>query len=675
MSYNSDNILAFRNPDMSLGPLDGQVAAVMEHKGVKYIITTPNQDHIPVPPIGERELRLRSDLRYGLEDHTQWPQFHVMEYPHLFAILKKPCDGNNLLNTLWWTPTEHNFETEATGALSGLGNLSQRRVEQLQRLKATLVDDVTHLLSSTDSSEKTTEVLTSFRFQMCNTVDRLAALTMPFNEMMFNVTEFQRIYLSLDAMLRYRRVYQPRLNNPDHPPPPRPDSHIIGAFTMNGSVVQHLYRAGVPVWFVQEWDDTPLRRNVLGVVAITMPSPPFKMSDYSPPFPTIYRGLMTNEQRYTNICTYSLKRQLGPDPFVQGNNRAASALASTSSSSSWVAPSNPVPHFTVSNTVTSQGASRPPQAKKKKQDPNKKVEFTGRNKFEPLVDAFAPYSIPAWRDALSAVDYSPARIVDHASADRNSNQYVFPDPGLFLSSKHTDLYIHNWLRIERVWSLFVVQNGTLSPQDWRHLLFLDFSKPAPEGDSPTRKRCRELYEKLQTRGNQFSAGVRLVDIYSTVPKWNGRPLTTPVQEKTVREIMWTLYEYNFTFELISLDRRACIELGPNPTEQKLEEQERMIRACFAPARFKLPEIDPQNIGLASDKIEDRLPYIIALGKVVKSWTLNPDPVLLLCDRRQPELHLDQPRRHGLERIVTQLYCQTLWNYFGRAAQIPHRLHQ
>ncbi|KAF9037289.1 hypothetical protein BJ165DRAFT_1532668 [Panaeolus papilionaceus] len=430
-------------------------------------------------------------------------------------------------------------------------------------------------------------------------------------------------------------IYQPCLNNPDHPPPPCLDSHIIGVFTMNGSVVQHLHHAGVPVWFIQEWDGTPLRRNVLEVVEITMPRPPFRMGDYSPPFPTILCGLMTNEQCYTSICTYLLKRQLSPVPFVRGINESASAIASTSSTSAWVAPSNPVPH-----KLTFQGPNRPPKPKKKKQDPNTKVEFTGRNKFEPVAHPFALYSIPAWCDALSAVDYSPARIVDQASANRNSNQYVFPDPGLIMHSKHIDLYILNWLQVDRVWTFFVVEGGTLSPQDWRHLLFLDFSKPPPDGDTPTRKRSRELYEKLRTRANQFSTSVQLVDGFSTAPTWNGQPVTTPVAEKT-----------------------------------KLEERERMIRACFAPARFKLPKIDLQNIGLASNKIEDRLPYIIALGKVVKSWTLNPDPVLLLCDRRQPELHFDQPHHHGLERVVTQVYCQTFWNYFGRAAQIPYRLHQ
>ncbi|KAF9046782.1 hypothetical protein BJ165DRAFT_1527844 [Panaeolus papilionaceus] len=634
MSYSSDNIIASRNPDAPLGALDGQVAAQMEHRAVKYIITTPNQDHIPVPPIGE---------------------VICVFVPTSAMVLRTIPNGLSFISyhRVFWAGES---VTEKGGTTSTYAIRTSRFSHAI--------------LSSDNPSQKTTEVLTSFRFQMCNTVERLAALAMPFNEIMFNVTEFQCIYLSLDAMLRYRSVYQPRLNNPNYPPP-----HVQITTLW---CLYHERQCGatpvscrVPVWFIQEWDGTPLRRNILHVVDIVMPCPPFRLGDHSPPFPTIFRGLMSDARRYTSICTYSLRRQLSPDPFARGDNGTASVLASTSSTSAWVAPSNPVPHITVSNT---QGPNRPPKAKKKKQEPNQKVAFTGRNKFEPLEHACAPYSIPAWRDALSTVDYSPARIVDRASADHNSNQYIFPDPGLFMNSKHMDIYILNWLRINRVWFLFVAENGTFSPQDWRHLLFLDFSNPPPDGDSPTIKRRRELYEMLQTRGNQFS-GLRLVDRFSTAPTWNGQPVTAPVPEKTAREIMWTLYEFNFTFELISLDRRACIELGPNPTEQKLEEREKLIRACFAPARFKMPEVDPENIGLASNKLEDRLPYIIALGKVVKSWTLNPDPVLLLCDHRRPELHLDEPRRHGLERVVTQLYCQTFWNYFGRAAQIPHRLHQ
>ncbi|KAF9034146.1 hypothetical protein BJ165DRAFT_1534345 [Panaeolus papilionaceus] len=666
MLYSIDNIIASRNPHAaSLCALDGQVAALMEHAGIKYLITTPNQDHVPVPPVGERQLRLRSDLRYGLEDHTQWPQFHVMDYPHLFAILSKPHDDNNALSILWWTPTQSDFESEATSTLSGMGHLSQKRVEQFQHLKGMLEDLVTDSLSSGNISQKTTDVLTLFQFQMYNAVERLKALAMPFDEVVFNVTEFQRIYLSLDAMLRYWHVYQPRLNNPDHLPPARLDNNIIGAFTMNASVAQYLYRVGVPVWFVQEWDGKPLRCNVLQVVDISMPAPPFRLSDHSPPFPTIFSGLMTDEQRYTAICTYSLKRQLSPDPFVRGNTGVVSALASTSSSSAWVVPSNPASCITVSNTVALPGPSHPPKAKKRKQDPHQKVSFTGRNKFEPVDHPFTPYSIPAWHDALAAVDYSPAKIIDNDSAAQNSNQYVFPDPGIFLHSKHMDVYILNWLCLDRIWYHVIAENRTLSPQDWRHLLFLDLTQPPPDGDAP----------KIKMRNDRFSGGVQLVDHFSTPPRWNGQPVTAPVPERIVREIMWTLYEYNFTFELISLDQRACLELGPNPTDQKLEEWERMIRACFAAAHFKLPEVLPENIGLASDKLEDRLPYIIALGKVVKTWTLSPDPVLLFCNRRHPESYLDLSRREGLERVVTQLYCQTFWNYFGRAAQIPHRLHQ
>ena len=38
-----------------------------------------------------------------------------------------------------------------------------------------------------------------------------------------------------------------------------------------------------------------------------------------------------------------------------------------------------------------------------------------------------------------------------------------------------------------------------------------------------------------------------------------------------------------------------------------------------------------------------------------------------------EMQLSPSRAMELEGVVAQYYCQQFFNYFGRAAQVPHRL--
>jgi hypothetical protein len=75
-----------------------------------------------------------------------------------------------------------------------------------------------------------------------------------------------------------------------------------------------------------------------------------------------------------------------------------------------------------------------------------------------------------------------------------------------------------------------------------------------------------------------------------------------------------------------------------------------------------------NLGLADDNFDRRFRFITALILVMDSWK-GPKPAMLAGDLS----NLSRNTAMELEKVVAKYYCQQFFNYFGRAAQVPHRL--
>jgi len=73
--------------------------------------------------------------------------------------------------------------------------------------------------------------------------------------------------------------------------------------------------------------------------------------------------------------------------------------------------------------------------------------------------------------------------------------------------------------------------------------------------------------------------------------------------------------------------------------------------------------------LATDDFDKRFRFVTALAFVTKPW--KGDKPAMLADLDNLQVTPDGARE--LEKIVTKYYCQQFFNYFGRAAQVPHRL--
>ena len=135
----------------------------------------------------------------------------------------------------------------------------------------------------------------------------------------------------------------------------------------------------------------------------------------------------------------------------------------------------------------------------------------------------------------------------------------------------------------------------------------------------------------------------------------------------VCQILWELYELNFTYEFISLDHRACDNLDLMDNERLLE-RESSISKCFVIDTFKSAPLPIHNCGLAADDLRVRLPYLQEVVRVMMAWKGSKPTAFYRAD-----LPLDDHQAKELEDTVAKYYCQQFYDYFGRAAQVPHHL--
>lgn len=280
---------------------DGLVAAILDD-GI--IITSPNQDFVPQPPCVNAEVQLRSDLRYGVDDFTLWPQVFLEKYPHIAGIPRKPSQPTSDLAAMWWTPTITHFSQSTSVAVQGVGVLTGCHMESLRSLKEKLLAEVRLYLEDAD---KKPLIIESCFSVMVHTWIRLQNNPAAFEEKCMEVTEFQRSWLELRAALTwYTEVHRRILVNIDAPGTVL-DS--IGAFTTSALVAQELFAAGVPVWLLRP-EGIVVEVRIDKVVDLTLPTS-LQLGDRDgQSYPVIYRGPCGHHSRYESMHRYTRSRMV-----------------------------------------------------------------------------------------------------------------------------------------------------------------------------------------------------------------------------------------------------------------------------------------------------------------------------------------------------------------------------
>jgi hypothetical protein len=248
--------------------------------------------------------------------------------------------------------------------------------------------------------------------------------------------------------------------------------------------------------------------------------------------------------------------------------------------------------------------------------------------------------------------------------------YIFPDPGLFIHPATAVKYIESWLRVCDAWFMRVANEPSLalSNQHWRTYLFNDTVSEKKETKAARRR--QEVLDILLPNSDMYS-GVEKRSSSMGPIVWQGREYPSGVlpPENVVREILWELYEVNFIHELQFLDRCTCHNLDLLNTTQLFDRQIE-ISQCFHISSFRHVPIPSENRGLADNDFDKRFGFVTGLVFVMNSWK-GDKPAILAGDLSKLELSPDAAIE--FEKIVAKYYCQQFFNYFGRAAQVPHRL--
>ncbi|KAJ7019173.1 hypothetical protein C8F04DRAFT_1039596 [Mycena alexandri] len=652
-----------RNRDLSrpLTSFDGNVGAWAQIGPEHYFITS-NADYIPALPSIETPHRvyLRTDMRYGTDDPTLWPQQWAPEYCHLPFIWKK--GAHRELDVMWWNASREDFVV-GSAVTRGLGRLKCNRFSKLLLPANQLVERCKELKRT--SPALYLPLFDQLMQQIVMWLEQLESLPTTFPKMVFAITSLQRAILELDALHRYMTVYKARIDN-FLTPAPTTIAPCIGAFTSTVSSAQQLYAARIPFWFVRPANVFD-RENILKLVDLEEPRfglpDPDAHGEGAPPF--LYTGNST-VAKIGAIQEAAVRTPWYRDPFENGFTRSqsppptsattprASSVASTSSSAAR-ASGGPAPHNRQQQLRYNPYPAQAPAKSAKKAGPAKLkgVQKPQRDKFITVTIPEMPPSVNSMALALSKVD---REIVPYTS-DSADKAYVLPEPALLVNTtperRHRNL--HHWNLLSDGFLYMLTDSPQLlGPQDWRDILD---GKMTKRGAPDSREYRRS--EKLQDI-------IRPALDASSVEDVKGFPvpvdqLPPPFSLAQIHEIVWQVAETSFRFEFCALDTRAH-------GKRRLAE----VKHCFAGHMLVGVPLEMGKRGWASTSLEERHRYVVRTATLMLDWTTKSTLPNII--RRVAEHHQWSPANmEALETAVCCFYMQSFWEYFGRAAIVPLRL--
>jgi hypothetical protein len=331
----------------------------------RFFITSPNQDNIFLPPLGDnRPVRLRADSRYADDDPILWPQPYVEYFAHYGAIPRP--HSLPLHEVIWWTPTHDDFErhTDPATLIHGLGKLSHLKFVALR-------SSVDHLLKRVKSyqvatpSERRPPILLPAVKMLEHALVRLQAVHTNFRQMEFGVRDVQRTWLELTALLDYMDIYKPRMDG--YLPKADAVANTVGIFTTDLRVAQDFFTAGLPYWLIRPASDY-IDQTILRVVKLELPEGLVTLTPHRFSYPVIFSGKADDFKKYQNIQRYARNFLRAPDPFdVPTDLGTAPPLVSVSNPPSVPVPRQQMLTMPVSGSSCSRAAikstNRPHHAK------------------------------------------------------------------------------------------------------------------------------------------------------------------------------------------------------------------------------------------------------------------------------------------------------------------------
>lgn len=143
----------------------------------------------------------------------------------------------------------------------------------------------------------------------------------------------------------------------------------------------------------------------------------------------------------------------------------------------------------------------------------------------------------------------------------------------------------------------------------------------------------------------------------------------------IQEVVWDLYEHNFRLELLALDR--CVIPRDGLNEASILARDYLVSDCFPRREFIFADFPKKDVGLGAKNWEDRKEYVEAFRVLLSAWPgeAGRDLGHMVAGRHsRPNLfEAKETDVLNVEHIAYPFYCQTFFDYFGRAPTLPHQL--
>ncbi|KAF9060482.1 hypothetical protein BDP27DRAFT_1430050 [Rhodocollybia butyracea] len=635
-----------------LRSMDGRVGNILPKN---ILVSSPNTDVVYLPPLGACR---------PFSSNTA----------HL-ALIKSPSpDPQHKFHCAWVIPTDRHFvELPSSGICLGLGTLAQTFRSELEAL-------ATNVLSHMPSTHaRSDEYLILGSTQIKRLLDRLH-LPASREELFLRVACLQRQILELNARNHWLGPeWQERINDAKARRRTHEPADIIGAFTEDLDHLDLLFYAGIPVWFVRSVSKTPEAR-IDKVVPITsedvrqrllLPSGhTIDCRDAFPPRRLVYDGLAAKPERYMAMATYIRSLFNYSSLFGSPEPRSFASLRNANNA----LPSSPTLPMNSSSTNHTQRDRAQPYSTQQRNKP-KPIVKQGVNTFLEPISPLMPLSIPIWENALKLLSNYNQSLPK--SSEINGGYYL-PPPRFFISPQNATtrcILYHGWLRIREL-VLYLLASPTcdslcLSYKEWHALSDITSGFWSPNSSERETKRGKhhvQMMEVVERSLQQSSVSLKLEVIAFQFTCWQGKELfRSELPEAAIcRRILWEVNELNFRQELIALDRQLDTSHATSVGRRD------MLDACWVGSADNVEELKG-NEGLAEKVLEDRLPFLHALHKVMSTWRGHRPAELVENFPVNFQAHNFNLVVDRAERAMANFYTSAFLDVFGRAASIPRRL--
>ncbi|KAL0565908.1 hypothetical protein V5O48_016111 [Marasmius crinis-equi] len=641
----------YAQSDTPLRSFEGQVGNAYPGD---VIVTSPNSQVLYAPPLNNCRVRLRDDLHYGQDDPLFHPQPFHRPIAHLAVLPLPSSDPGHPLYTAWVRPTAQQFEERtAVDICPGMGRLSR----SLYWAFHSLASDV--LVKASRNSDDV--YVKSLSMELSALLGRLESQWATKDVTFLRFAHAQRQYLELTARFswveRFRNAYMGMAIEKDGAQATGKAENVMGAFSDELDVVERLFRAGIPVWYVRPISQAlDVRIDRVQEFIVERSSKISLHCNYEvnlkeprTPHRVIYSGLANKPERYQSMANFIHSLLHYPSLFGSYEPRSSTSLIRNSAASSSVVPghSGPNPYSRTGKAPAS--------------------DKHGLNTFVDPISPLMPPGIPAWDSALQSLSNHNNALAPTAGTDRG---FFLPPPRLFVTPVSDETKVKlvcNWLKMRHVLLYgLVIGSRRLSNKEWRSLLLLGTEGEAPS--HPKRvSRANEMRGLLKDFIEKSQLSLNPDNLEKVEPSWNGHKVagSTVPSPSIMHEILWELFELNFRQELLALDRELDTS-GMNPYDRQ-----QLLNKCWVGSADVVPSTGDSR-GLGNDTIEVRAPFIRALHKVMSTWRIGK-PLELMDPFPGDELaHNFLVTVGRVERALASAYTGAALEIFGRAALVPHR---